>query len=118
VVKPRITAMTCDEFKSPKNGHDTEDKQIQDARSARINGGDTRTNFSPKIDAKKCRFHVEMEVSALGSAVDSRTRCCFRHVVSTHYILESNGRCDGSIVPNPKTPWSNGYLKMCAEFQT
>jgi hypothetical protein len=28
------------------------------------------------------------------------------------------GRCDGPIVPNPKTPWGNGFLKVGAKFQT
>jgi hypothetical protein len=28
------------------------------------------------------------------------------------------GQCDGPIVPNPKTPRGNGFLKVCAEFQT
>jgi hypothetical protein len=41
----------------------------------------------------------------------------------SHYILESKqsisidpGRYDDYIVPNPKTPWGNGFLKVCAEF--
>jgi hypothetical protein len=33
-------------------------------------------------------------------------------------ILVNPSRCDGAIVPNPKTPRGNGFLKMCAEFKT
>jgi hypothetical protein len=28
------------------------------------------------------------------------------------------GRCVGPIVPNPKIPRGNGFLKMCAKLQT
>jgi hypothetical protein len=33
-------------------------------------------------------------------------------------ISVNPGRCDGPIVPNPKTPRGNGFLKVCAKFQT
>jgi hypothetical protein len=46
-------------------------------------------------------------------------------LLKSHYILELNpvnlvdpGRYDGPIVPNPKTPQGNGFLKVCVEFQT
>jgi hypothetical protein len=32
-------------------------------------------------------------------------------------ILVDPGRCDGPMVPNPKTPRVNEFLKVCAEFR-
>jgi hypothetical protein len=34
------------------------------------------------------------------------------------HILVHPGRCDGPIVPNPKTPRGDGFLKVGAKFQT